>query len=743
MAEHSSPRITFQQLFPFGFALLLSVAGMLVYLLPGGFDLEESVALDFLFHQRQTAAPPESVILVSIDKISAQSLGVANASKYWPRALHARLIDRLADAGAAVIVFDIFFQQAREDGQDAALIKAVQKAGNVVLFARLHRQVEKIADGSRYSLEQLTLPMPALQQAAAASAPFVLPKVPIMVSQFWTFYTAGGGLATLPTVTLELFAVEDHKALLAILAEVAPQQALGLQQALKGLSKTARTQRVRRFFKRQISITQQVTEALQEHPNKAVSQHLQALLALYLGPERRYLNFYGPPRTITTRSYHEVLAATEAEMAQFKGKVVFVGLSEEHQPEQKDNFYTVFSQTNGLDLSGVEIAATAFANLLSQNSLRLPTPLHYFIIITGYGLLLAWSSTLTYTSLFIGLSLICAALYTLVVLYLFSSIALWLPLFVPVLLQTPLALFFGLLWRHRQLRHERNRIHRAFGYYLPESVVDKLARNAQQQKVPSEKMFGVCMASDAAQYTQLAELMSPEELNSYMNDYYERLFKPVRAHGGTISDVVGDSMLAIWSAPQEESHLRRQACFAAIETLQIEQDPLLNHSLNTRIGLHAGEIMLGSIGALDHFEYRAVGDIVNTASRIETLNKQLGTSLLVSEAVLTGLDGFVSRKLGAFRMVGKQQAITVYELLGLEGESEQLQQHLCDCFAKGLHAYQSLDLANATLYFQQTLELSPHDGPSLYYLQRSKSHMQGELPLPKDGVIVLQKKNSL
>jgi len=103
------------------------------------------------------------------------------------------------------------------------------------------------------------------------------------------------------------------------------------------------------------------------------SRRLQALLAMYLGPERRYLNFYGPPRSIPTWSYGDVLSATVEQLASFRDKVVFVGFSEERQPEQIDNFYTVFSQSNGLDLSGVEIGATAFANLTAPLSTSILT----------------------------------------------------------------------------------------------------------------------------------------------------------------------------------------------------------------------------------------------------------------------------------------------------------------------------------------------------------------------------------
>jgi len=764
MVKQFSSSIKSHRMLTLGFALLLSTLGLLVYVLPGGFDMEENVALHFLFNQRPQASPPDNVMLVSIDKAAAQQLGLANDPSIWPRELHARLIDRLAAAGAEVIVFDVFFHQPKTPEHDARLALAMRQAGNVVIFARLQREKQTLGGGGEYNLERLLLPLPMFQQAAVASAPFALPKVPIKVSQFWTFHTSAGGHPSMPTVALELYAAQEHALLFETLASVAPQQAAALQTSLGSLTRGERIVQIRTFFKQQKAIAQTLLEALREPSGLAVSpessRRLQVLLEVYLGPERRYLNFYGPPRSIPTWSYGEVLSATAEQLASFKDKVVFVGFSEERQPEQKDNFYTVFSQNSGLDLSGVEIAATAFANLAAQpstsilssltasfltqrpaqQSLRLPEPVIYTAIIIGFGLLLARLSQLPSTSAFVALSLLTAGFYMLASLQLFASSAIWLPLFVPVLLQTPLALFIGLLWRYRQLNRERSRIRHAFGYYLPDHVVENLARSSQHLKVLSERMFGVCMATDAAQYTQLAESLEPEELSDCMNDYYERLFKPVRAHGGIISDVVGDAMLAIWSAHQEESCLRRQACEAALAALRIGQESAPEVVLQTRIGLHAGEIMLGNIGALDHYEYRAVGDIVNTASRIEGLNKQLGTALLVSDAVLSGLEGFISRKLGTFRMVGKQKAIVIHELLGRQEDSDQQQLHLCECFAEGLHAYRYHDWQTATDCFQRACECSPDDGPSRYYLERCKLHEQGILPLPQDGVIVMQKK---
>ena len=125
-----------------------------------------------------------------------------------------------------------------------------------------------------------------------------------------------------------------------------------------------------------------------------------------------------------------------------------------------------------------------------------------------------------------------------------------------------------------------------------------------------------------------------------MNRYYAVLFEPVKRHGGLVQDVVGDSMLAIWATTEPDASLRNRACLAALD-IAAAVDRFNADSgrlaLPTRIGLHSGRLLLGSVGAMDHYEYRAVGDIVNTATRLEGLNKHLGTRMLVSADVLEGL----------------------------------------------------------------------------------------------------------
>ncbi len=321
----------------------------------------------------------------------------------------------------------------------------------------------------------------------------------------------------------------------------------------------------------------------------------------------------------------------------------------------------------------------------------------------------------------------------------------WYPLVIPVLVQLPTAFFGTLWWKYLDTHRERDGIRRAFGYYLPDKVVDEISRGMGDIKAAPRTVFGICLSSDGEQYVRLSEVMSPSELNSFMNRYYEAVFKPVRQRGGIISDVVGDSMMAIWATSHPDKELRLQACLAALEV--VEAVRLFNapgtpprRQLPIRVGLHSGHVSLGSIGGVDHYEYRAVGDVVNTASRIESLNKLLGTRVLVSEEVMEGLEDLLVRGLGKFVLPGKTKPVAIYELVGRMREAEEEQRRICMLFSQGLSAYLEESWDDAIHDFRSCLEASKVDGPSAFFLSQSEAFKKNPPGKNWDGVFVVTRK---
>ena len=325
----------------------------------------------------------------------------------------------------------------------------------------------------------------------------------------------------------------------------------------------------------------------------------------------------------------------------------------------------------------------------------------------------------------------------------FNSLSLWLPIAIPIFALMPLAMLGTLVCRYRVATRERETMRKAFGYYLPDPVVDQLSKNVGRLDTHNQILYGICLYTDAQQYASLSESMEPRELSRFMNNYYEALFVPVKKHGGIVSDVVGDSMMAIWVKSTPDEALRTAACKAAMEivdSIRAFNQAQETVALHTRIGMHAGHILVGNIGAVDHYEYRPVGDIVNTASRMEGMNKYLGTQLLVSDQVLHRVKGLLTRPLGVFQLHGKAKTVAIHELLGQSQKSSAEQQALCRGFKQGLQAFHQKQWDEAISAFRRTLTIYRADGPSIFYLKLCDGFKTNPPSAEWDGTVIMDRK---
>ena len=716
--------------------LLTGILG--VGLFPVANDLEEGVGLDLLFRLRGARNPPSNAVVVTMDRVSANRLKLPPEPEEWPRSLHAHLIDTLVQGGAIVIAFDIMFDRARSSEEDQQFSDAISRARNVVLCECLQKVAPSMTDESklhseRLNIERLVSPIPILANRAVALAPFPLPKVPVKVSQYWTFKAGAGDRSTLPTVAFQIFTLDVYEEFIQLLEKVGTsvvgQLPRNKESLVKGKAVERTTQILRDAFQKEPSIAKEMLQALKDSKSGFVDKNrariIRSLIHLYGGANSRYLNFYGPPGTITTVPFYQMLqtkkeSPDDLKPADVSGKAVFIGLSERLRPEQKDGFHTVFSQPDGLDIGGVEIAATAFANLSEDMPVR-PIAFSYNLaILLFWGLLLGILSFLFPTYIAALSILLVAALYLSTAQYLFNHSGIWSLLIIPLLIQLPSAFFGTVLWKYTDTSKERENIKKAFGFFLPDKVVDELAKNLGDLKTNGQIVYGTCLSTDAEQYTALSETMSPGELSNFINRYYEAVFMPVRSYGGTVSDVIGDSMLAIWATAQPDTEVRNRACLAALDIAKAVErfnQASENVKLPTRIGLHSGQMLLGNIGAIDHYEYRPVGDIVNTVSRIEGLNKYLGTRQLVSGNVIFQLDGFLTRQLGRFVLAGKSKPIAVHELICCLDESNSQQRQLCAVFSEALDAFLARCWDEAICGFSESCNIIRGDGPSSYYMK--------------------------
>src|SRR5690606_36010024 len=318
-----------------------------------------------------------------------------------------------------------------------------------------------------------------------------------------------------------------------------------------------------------------------------------------------------------------------------------------------DGFVTAFSRQDGVDLSGVEIAATAFANLLNGSLLEPAAPGPSLLLLVAFGLTIGAIAGAFHAPVAVPATLVLGGLFYAGAALAFARHDLWLPVVTPLLVQLPLGLLLGLLLQYRDAHRAEINVSRAMGYYLPRRVARGFAEEPLDPSTLKEHVFAVCMVADASRFTTLAEDMTPAALSDFLDRYFAILFGVVERHGGLVTDVVGDGTTSVWTAPRPERSCRLGACLAALEISRaIDAFNRANapRTMPTRIGLNAGPAMVGNVGGSGRFAYSVVGDCVNTAARLQSLNKQLGTRIIAAAGVVEGLDELVTRPLGRFQL---------------------------------------------------------------------------------------------
>ncbi|MBW2706572.1 MAG: CHASE2 domain-containing protein, partial [Deltaproteobacteria bacterium] len=275
--------------------------------------------------------------------------------------MHARLVDKLVSEGAAVITFDVHFIEPRVPEDDQLFAESLKKAGNVVIGEPLIAKEVKLtgSGGSQpgvHSIVKIVKPIELFAKPAVATAPFSLPRIPFKVNQYWGFQTGAGDSPTLPVVTFQLLTLPLYEEFMRLLEKVSPQQAAKLPAdsataiKAKGVKRLIRD--IRGIFESEPLIAERMLKALASSEPLSVDAKnnglLKSLIEMYAAPNSRYINYYGPPRTITTIPYHQALQLRDGKVGDrqydLKGKAVFVGLSEALLADRKDSFYTVFSQ---------------------------------------------------------------------------------------------------------------------------------------------------------------------------------------------------------------------------------------------------------------------------------------------------------------------------------------------------------------------------------------------------------------
>lgn len=726
----------------FYLGLLVALNGLLLIWAPYGFDLEERYGLTWLFWARGVKPAPSEILIVALDRRSAKQSGWPEKPEQWPRELHAKFIQRLSTARARAIVYDLFFSTAHSHSDDASLAKAIRRAGNVILVGHLGiMEDELIARLPQTNLQMTYYPIPVLAEAAAGVAPFPLPNTAHGVTGFWSFKTTAGDIPTLPTLAFQTYALNVYEEFLQLLTRLNPEQAARLpankKQIITWGGITRLVLHLRELFKTDARIGKQMLAELDQADPRQLAQTtkqtIKALVHLYRGEDWQYLNFYGPPRSITTVTYPEAirllaeLANNRGTQSIFTGKVILIGMSETSPVEQKDKdiFDTVYSDASGLKMSGVEIAATAVGNLIEDMPVRRLAHLQSFAVIIGWGVFIGvlWRS---YAGTFaLGISLTLALSYYGLAFYLFNTAGVWVPVVVP-LLQLLFGSAVAVTRNRKDLERQVATIRLALNDWLPPNAIDQIVKSPEIARQASGLVYATCLHTDVTGFTAISDSIDPTRLSAMMNDYFITIGQPVTRREGFVSDQTGDAMLAIWAAAQPDIYLRDQACAGALdigEALVRFHEEREYPMLATRIGLHAGRIAVGGIRIGSTRHYRSFGVIVNTSQRIQSLNKLLRTRVLASRDVVDGLSSLLIRPVGTFALTGITIPLDIFEILGRKPRvpgtaSTPDLAWLCAAFTDALDTYQDGQWQSATEQLLEILDDFPEDGPAHFYLRQ-------------------------
>jgi adenylate cyclase len=465
-------------------------------------------------------------------------------------------------------------------------------------------------------------------------------------------------------------------------------------------------------------------------------------------PPTGLIDYAGPPRSLDTVSYYQVVDPVHPlPAARIRGRIVLIGrmLGASPSPQaQPDTFYTPYYSTSGLVTSGVEIHGQIIHTLLSGDWGReLPATgriVLYGIVILGAAYLMARLAPLAGLGFLAGLVLLILGISA----TLFLVWHYWAP---PVLLTGGLAvLYSGNVLGHYLLEaRERRWLRQAFGRYLSPSVVQVIVSHPERLQLGGEVVEGTVLFSDLAGFTSISENMAPADLIRLLNEYFSPLTEIILAQQGTLDKFIGDAIMAFWGAPLPlEDHAAR-ACQAAL-AMQRAMAGLQNQwrekgypSLRTRIGIHSGRLVVGNVGSRERFNYTVLGDTVNLASRLESVNKLYGTNAILSQDSQHFLsDQFLLRELDLVRVKGRAHPVTIYELLGPRGEAADLD--WLEAFAAGRQAYQQEDWDRAEAAFQEVLHLKPDDSPSLTYLARIEHYRENPPSSGWQGIFILDSK---
>ncbi len=429
------------------------------------------------------------------------------------------------------------------------------------------------------------------------------------------------------------------------------------------------------------------------------------------------INFRGAGNTFPHYSAADIIEH-RVPPRELAGKLVLVGVTARGLG---DRVSTPFDE----DSAGVEVHANVIDNLIAGDFLHRPHLKELFSRISACALGLAVSlavAFLTERQSAAAAGLLAVGYLAFVQLAL-AYIGLVLNALFPLL--TLGFTYTGLAaYRYATEGVEKRRLRLAFEHYLHPQVIESILDQPDTVKLGGELRHLSILFADIINYTARAEREQPEDLVALLNAYLTTMTDLILTSGGVVDKIRGDGVMAFWGAPAEvpnPSRLAIDCALGMLEELKLlrSRDPRFA-DVDIGIGIATGEAVVGNFGGERRFDYSAIGDSVNLASRFEGLTRQFKAHLLVTEATFTEADGpYVAREVGLVKVKGKVHAVKMVEIVGRKGDG--IDPGFYDGFAQAVALVRNGEQLEARSALERLLKENPSDHVTQMYLERLRS----------------------
>lgn len=493
------------------------------------------------------------------------------------------------------------------------------------------------------------------------------------------------------------------------------------------------------------------------------------------------INYYGPSGTFKQINFIDIIddkefkTLTEIETGEeintfddsltgllysdiFRNKIVLIGSIE---PEDKDLFPVSIAPRENKSISGnlmygVEVHANVVQMILDNNFLRRGSLSIRFLIIF---VLIFFTLNLfeRIRSIKFKISLLSELINFLILVFLlFSTYEIYYYLFIKFNLvrmivppASALIISYTASSVSNYLKERKHKliIKGMFSQYLNPQLVEELVDHPEKLKLGGIRKEMTVLFSDLANFTTISEKIDPETLVELLNNYFDEMTEIIFETKGTLDKFEGDAIMAFWNAPIDDPEHYYHSIYCALKMkkkvneLKTEWKSVIGQEFKIRIGINSGEMIVGNMGGKKKFDYTVMGDNVNLASRLESINKVYGTEIIISENVFNKIkDKVLTRELDLILVKGKTIPVRIYELIDLsEGflfSSDEQKEilKLIEYFETGLKFYREKMFSRAIEEFEKVMLVNPDDVPARVFIDRCFEFLNSPPPDDWNGV---------